>query len=637
MYSSSNYLLYASCILIFLIAHCRLATASSHSSTCDAGAPHTCKHDTPRHIAMIGNPGTGKSTLLNGLAGKPVFDAGFSLGGGLTKDMSSFSLSKLTLYDTPGLNDVIHRMEAARQIQRLLDISEDIRLVFVMTLQAGRIRVEDVTTMHIVLDALSRPSSKSLVDKYAIILNKLSTVELDYLKSAEGRKMKRSITGKNRRTSHWAYILTDSALIDADNATMNIPNDAYKVIMNAPVTKRKHIRAGKIDARGFEERLDEERARMKKEESKLRADIDMHLDELKKIFGGRFNESIDKAVEYLEVRIGLLVKLTSYKPKNKWKFNFVLISVVIALSYPAYLILRLLHEIPQALSRRFKQLFGTDTDALENYDRVVGDAHEDQWDSDDEGEDDEYKDGDEYKGEYEYKDEGQYEYAEGEGDDIEIELLSDLPKRPKIKSFSPIIHDPTQEGNENNDWRSPQNAGPVNVNPSANGGSQEDTSNYEFNWYEPRDWDISLKQRPIQLRSERPSQPANEAPVTTEQKAQTQRPVGRPKSKWNKADEKTWTKWMNEDRTRAVYLWYEHKFPKSKTIGSADKFFLDNISKWKKLSDEERKVLVEVIDKWIKQDKEDEARVLKKKRAAENNGNNNLEREPKRPKTPESE
>lgn len=37
-----------------------------------------------QHILFVGNPGTGKSTLLNSLVGSAVFKSGVSFGGGLT-------------------------------------------------------------------------------------------------------------------------------------------------------------------------------------------------------------------------------------------------------------------------------------------------------------------------------------------------------------------------------------------------------------------------------------------------------------------------------------------------------------------------------------------------------------------------
>ncbi|KAG2947741.1 hypothetical protein PC117_g6561, partial [Phytophthora cactorum] len=43
----------------------------------------------PQNYLFLGNPGTGKSTLINCLAGAAIFKSGLSYGGGLTKEFQT--------------------------------------------------------------------------------------------------------------------------------------------------------------------------------------------------------------------------------------------------------------------------------------------------------------------------------------------------------------------------------------------------------------------------------------------------------------------------------------------------------------------------------------------------------------------
>lgn len=71
----------------------------------------------PFRVVFIGNPGTGKSTLMNGLIGEAKFDSGISLGLflpsydslkfldgiGVTRQITLFTHNGITYCDTPGL------------------------------------------------------------------------------------------------------------------------------------------------------------------------------------------------------------------------------------------------------------------------------------------------------------------------------------------------------------------------------------------------------------------------------------------------------------------------------------------------------------------------------------------------------
>lgn len=370
----SLYFIPLTCTLLF---HCRLyelAHASSSQSTCSVQNQHACDFSRPRDISVIGNPGTGKSTLLNGLVGQATFESGFSFGGGLTQETKSHTVDHVTLYDTPGLNDVIHREKAAREIQRVMGYDErDISFVFMMTLQSGRIRVEDVTTLHIVLDALDR--SMNLVDNYIVILNKLTRTEYDTMYSSNGHDIRLAITGYERRTRHWGYIVSDDGLVDVDNAVMNVPGDIVQLVMNAPVTKPKGLKTGSIDVRAYDERIDEARQRLEEIEQKLQRSIDQQVDEMKRSFEsvGLDGTAAVKVMEYVEA----LAEYSSELDVDSWRVKVLLAFVSMGLMYVSYLCLRFMKAIQthllQLIWNVWKRMFGRNKLAIHN-DRQAGEG-----------------------------------------------------------------------------------------------------------------------------------------------------------------------------------------------------------------------------------------------------------------------
>lgn len=77
--------------------------------------------------------------------------------------------------DTPGLADIKLRKQAAKAITEALKRDGNYQIFFVITLEAGRIRPEDMATIKLVLE------SASDIKHYSIIINKLSKVALDCL------------------------------------------------------------------------------------------------------------------------------------------------------------------------------------------------------------------------------------------------------------------------------------------------------------------------------------------------------------------------------------------------------------------------------------------------------------------------
>jgi GTP-binding protein EngB required for normal cell division len=171
------------------------------------------------HIVLVGNPGVGKSTILNSLCGELLFRSGVSYGQGLTTCLQLVDHGDEVFADTPGLADVNLREQAAREIDKLFRTVDRMKLVFVITLESGRIRPADLTTMKLVLDALG---VDDLTNRFAIIVNKLSKrMKTDLKDPATRAKLFECLNSGNpdiRRQTQFIEILEARAeLDDADN------------------------------------------------------------------------------------------------------------------------------------------------------------------------------------------------------------------------------------------------------------------------------------------------------------------------------------------------------------------------------------------------------------------------------------
>lgn len=206
-------------------------------------------------ILFIGNPGVGKSTLINGLVGQKVATAGVKIGSGLTEFFHEYESGGISYLDTPGLEDIEMRKQAAREIEKALKQNGTYRIFFVFTLEAGRIKPADITTIDLVMDAINIARKE-----FNILINKLNKQEKEKLLGNETdmKGLYRQITLGRHKTDKIWYIDQDHALADGDKELMDINNDlADFVYRNSSYIKIIDSEVGLIKEHEFEAKIEE--------------------------------------------------------------------------------------------------------------------------------------------------------------------------------------------------------------------------------------------------------------------------------------------------------------------------------------------------------------------------------------------
>lgn len=184
------------------------------------------------NFLFVGNPGTGKSTLINGVIGEPLFKSKTSLdGNGVTFEFDQKDVQgKGVFMDTPGLSDEKLRVQAADAITKALKQNGFYRIFFVLTVEAGRVKPDDKTTMKLILDA-----APTITD-YSVIVNKATKKWVEEIKKPENVRnwVTTLMEGLPKVTASIHFMIRDNDLEDAEDVKYQAPADVIRFIKSAP-------------------------------------------------------------------------------------------------------------------------------------------------------------------------------------------------------------------------------------------------------------------------------------------------------------------------------------------------------------------------------------------------------------------
>ncbi|KAF9322541.1 hypothetical protein BGZ91_004240, partial [Linnemannia elongata] len=139
--------------------------------------PRSAFYDNPEpaviNLAIVGNPGVGKSAILNALGGK--FDSGYSAVSGYTKKVSKqlvpiadFQDFKLRLLDIPGIDDCSpdgtdNIVKHLKKLEGALKQRGPFVILFVIRPLNGRINLVDYVILKTVLESLKEGPQMGLI------------------------------------------------------------------------------------------------------------------------------------------------------------------------------------------------------------------------------------------------------------------------------------------------------------------------------------------------------------------------------------------------------------------------------------------------------------------------------------------
>ncbi len=130
------------------------------------------------HVVLPGNPGVGKSFIRNSLIGEVQFKARIHIGERMTSVLGRYEAPEYIYFDTPGLDDIKRRNWAAHEISQALEGACEMKLIFVVTLESGRLKPADLRTVKVVLQAIENVGVDT-AERYSVIVNKCSSALME--------------------------------------------------------------------------------------------------------------------------------------------------------------------------------------------------------------------------------------------------------------------------------------------------------------------------------------------------------------------------------------------------------------------------------------------------------------------------
>ena len=221
-------------------------------------------------IIAIGNPGSGKSTILNSFAGQLLFKSGVSIGSGLTKHLESRTSNGITYIDTPGVADDTNKKAAGEALKSVFHRGGPMKILFFVTQQSGRIVVQDIATMKLVLESVPDIGSN-----YGIVVNKIPQQVMEQLSNLESTQnfILSLFTGIKDEFKHNHVLLvpvnkkmesTDNVLLDAQEIHPSLRQFLNLKVPEVNITPGKFDKINVDEFERLTEQIEEMEAELKR-------------------------------------------------------------------------------------------------------------------------------------------------------------------------------------------------------------------------------------------------------------------------------------------------------------------------------------------------------------------------------------
>ena len=231
-------------------------------------------------IIGMGNPGVGKSAILNALAEEIIFKSGPSFGPGLTYQLDVKSRKGRKYIDTPGLADNKRRKDAGRAISTALKEGGSHKILFVSTTNAGRVNEQDVTTMRLILDA-----APEIGARFGIVINMVPTNIMKGFRNSENLNNFKTALFANFKDEHIhdnILFLQKNDKLDGEsdklldiNEYRGYPKDLRDFVENLPEVNLTKDRAKDVNI----EMYNEIKAMVEKMNEKMEQDKEFYIRE----------------------------------------------------------------------------------------------------------------------------------------------------------------------------------------------------------------------------------------------------------------------------------------------------------------------------------------------------------------------
>ncbi len=203
------------------------------------------------HVVFAGNPGVGKSFILNSLIGQVKFKAGINIGEGMTKVLERYDAPDYVYFDTPGLDDIAMREQAALEISQALQGGCEMKLIFVVTLEAGRIKPADLTTIKVVLKAIEDVGVDAS-GRYSVIVNKCNSTLMKQFQMMRPREKVRSTFCMVKYLQNIEFFQKIGAADDQDDYLLQNNAEYAKFVKEAPTMRLPENAKVTVDATNFD-------------------------------------------------------------------------------------------------------------------------------------------------------------------------------------------------------------------------------------------------------------------------------------------------------------------------------------------------------------------------------------------------